>query len=226
MDYQKKIFAEWRLRTGAFLSSPAAAKMNPANLDEDQYRSYLLETFFHTRQNPFSQVICAGHFPRDKHDLFRKFVMHALGEVKHDLLAADDFIAMGGDPKLLNGEPLQATKQIIDYTFKIAHEANPIPYLAYLYHVEHLPTQNGQAYVDQLVSRGVEERAISFLAEHVQVDVVHNKMMAEYIEELVQNEDDYKLFVNSFGPAMEHHFAMIISALSRKIKQTVEIKVS
>jgi pyrroloquinoline quinone (PQQ) biosynthesis protein C len=217
MDYQNRIFTAWTGLLTKLLSSPMASQLNSPDLSEDQYRSYLLETFFHTRENPFSQVLCASNFPRDKHDLFRKFIMHALGEVKHDLLAADDYEQIGGDPSLFKKQPLPATQKLIDFTFEIARQSCPINYIAYLYHVEHLPTQNGQTYVDRLEKNGVPKSAMTFLEEHVHVDVVHNKMMAEYINELVKTESDFNKFVKAFEPAAAHHFGMIQSALMRPI---------
>ncbi len=190
---------------------------NP-DLSIGSYRSYLLETFFHTRENPFSQVRCASYFPRDQHDLFRKMVRHALSEVKHDLLALNDFAHVGGDPNLaITGKPLAATQALIDYTYQLADDPNPIRYLAYLYHVEHLPTTRGHIYLERLSQAGVPKEAMTFIEEHATVDVSHNKIMMDYITYFCRTSRDLDLFVGEFDRSMDMHFAMIIGAILRPL---------
>jgi len=67
---------------------------------------------------------------------------------------------------------------------------NPIGYLGYLYFLEFMPTQAGAGYMGALRHAGVPEVAMTFLQEHMTVDVAHNKLMEEYLRRLVRTEGD------------------------------------
>ncbi len=219
MSYFDIILKTWKEQLVAYQQQPHMTPLQKMDVSLGQYRSYLVETFFNTRENPFSQVISATKLGRDQHDLFKKYVSHALAEVKHDLLALSDFFTLGGsmeDVKKL--KPLPATQDLINLTYKLAEKNTPLYYLGYLFHVEFMPTQNGKAYIEILKSKGLPPESYTFLQEHVEVDVQHNKMMRLYIDKLVLNDQEMQKFYEGMNAGMDAHFRMVLSAFNRPIE--------
>ena len=201
-----------------YYAKPEMSLLRDMDVSLEQYCSYLVETFHHTRENPFSQVLSATKLRRDQHNLFKKYISHALAEVKHDLLALNDFAALGGDiAYVTQNAPLESTQELIDFTYTLANKETPLYYLGYLYHVEMLPTQNGQAYIDMLKNKGLPENSYTFLAEHVEVDIQHNKMMRYYIDKLVNSSQDLEIFIQGMNEGINLHFKMVLGALNNPI---------
>jgi hypothetical protein len=76
------------------------------------------------------------------------------------------------------------------FPFYQIHYHNPIGYLGYLYFLEYMPTQAGAGYMAALKAAGVPDTAMTFLHEHLTVDLAHNNLTQEYLRRLVRTEGD------------------------------------
>ncbi len=190
-----------------------------SDVQRSLYKSYLVETYFHTTHNPFSQVKAASNFPKDNHGLFKKFVMHALAETGHNFLALDDFENIGGDKNFVGkNPPLKTTQDLIDYTYECADDPSPLRYLAYLFHVEYTPTRIGPKYVELLTARVGAGDFYSFLEEHIEVDVQHQKMLKAYFDNLVRTDAELELVKSSLLVAAEKFNDFLKGSFSRPIQ--------
>jgi hypothetical protein len=79
---------------------------------------------------------------------------------------------------------------LLSFPFYQVHYGNPVGYLGYLFNLKFMATRNGVLYMDMLANCGIPRNAMSFIAEHATVDLAHNKLMEQYIEELVVTESD------------------------------------
>lgn len=215
-DYYELSLNYWLENYKTIGSQEKYAFLN-GNLQIPQYKSYLLETFFHTRENPFSQVLWATRVSRTQHGLFTKMLQHSISEVKHDLLAKNDFLALKGEEKLLTCRPLPSTSLLIAHTYHAASSQSLIPYLAYLFHVEHLPTNLPKGFLDQLLHSGIPSSAITFLKEHMEVDEYHNKIMKSYVESLLCSAESFEEMRYWIDVALVAHFNMILGAMGRPL---------
>lgn len=176
-----------------FLRSGAIGALGEGKMTVPQYRSILRQIYHHTRENPQLQALATVYFRGRQRDLIRSFYAHAASEIGHDQLALNDFVTLGGDAARVPYEnPLPATTALLSYGFYQIYNLNPLGYLGYLYFLEFMPTQSGGNMMRSLSKIGVPTNAMSFLRDHTEIDVGHNRMMEKYAAGLVRTEEDFE----------------------------------
>lgn len=174
-----------------FLCSAPMRRLSSGDLTLAHYRCIMREIFHHTRENPQLQALATVYFRGRQRDLVRSFFVHAASEVGHDQLALNDFVTVGGDASNVPYQnPLPATTALLAYGFYQIYNQNPLGYLGYLYFLEFMPTKSGDGMIKLLEEIGVPRTAMSFLKDHTEIDIGHNKMMQKYVEGLVSSEED------------------------------------
>jgi len=186
-----EIAARFQPTLAAFLSSPPVQKLQAGAITPVQYRSVLREIYHHTRENPQLQALATVYFKGRQRDMVRSFFTHAASEIGHDQLALNDYVALGGDPTDVPYQnPLPATTALLAYGFYQIYNLNPLGYLGYLFFLEFMPTKSGEGMMSLLEKIGVPRTAMSFLKDHTEIDIGHNKMMKKYVEGLVRSQSD------------------------------------
>jgi pyrroloquinoline quinone (PQQ) biosynthesis protein C len=190
----EKIIKAWKPSAEDMLRSPAMEATTKGLISKTQYMGYLKESYHHAGWNPQIQAYAALRFPKEQRDLIGKYFAHARSEIGHDLLALQDYVNLGGKAKdITSSRPLPSTAALNGYIIgKITFES-PLHYLGYLFHLEFMPTQYGVSFLKGLLKAGISENAITFLKEHHEVDEAHNKLFAQYVEELIKSDDDLKI---------------------------------
>ena len=176
-----------------FKKAPAMQRLNAEQFTVEHYKSYLRETYFYTRENPQLQALAYAYFRGNDGQLVRMFFQHAMYKIGHDDLALNDLVYLGGGEieQIRNANPLPNTFALNALAFYQIYTQNPIGYLGYLYFLEYLPTtSSGQSYIQLLESLGIPKEAMTFIYEHVTVDVARNKLMDKYIDLIIQNQSD------------------------------------
>jgi pyrroloquinoline quinone (PQQ) biosynthesis protein C len=131
-------------------------------------------------------------------------------------MALDDLAALGEDVSSIpQSHPLPSTMALISFPFYQVEHLNPVGYLGYLYFLEFMPTRQGAQYGAALAKLGVPSQAMTFLAEHVAVDVGHNKMMEQYLGRLVHDEDDLRSAVYALKVTGKLYAEMLRGAMQR-----------
>ena len=175
----------------AFNSSPAIEFLQAGCFTVEHYKSVLRETFHYTRENPQIQALAAVYFRGRDRDSVQLFLRHAISEVGHDQMALNDFQSLGGDASEVACEnPLPATTAF-----------NAFPFFT--------------SYAKALMQAGVPETAMSFLQEHMHVDIAHNKLMEQYLGRLVHDQSDADAIIYSMQVTGELYANMLWSAISR-----------
>ena len=67
---------------------------------------------------------------------------------------------------------------------------SPVSYLGWLYFLEFLPTSSGGGIAQSLKRQGVPDTAMTFLDEHRDVDIQHNKLMRIYADHMIRTPQD------------------------------------
>ena len=146
----------------------------------------------------------------------KMFFKHATMEIGHDQMALNDLAVLGEDISLVpSTNPLPSTIGLISFPFYQINYLNPIGYLGYLYFLEYMPTQQGATYGAALAKNGVPQESMSFLVEHMTVDVGHNKMMEKYLEGLVHNSDDLDSVVYAMKVTAQLYAQMLQGAMQQ-----------
>ncbi|MEM7705658.1 MAG: iron-containing redox enzyme family protein [Pseudomonadota bacterium] len=174
-----------------FSQCRAIKLLQSGDMTVDDYKWVLRQIFHHARENPQIQALATVYFRGEQREAVRGFLTHAVSEIGHDKLALNDLACLGEDVSGIPTEnPLPATTALIALPFYQIYNLNPVGYLGYLYFLEFTPTSVGGAYMEALAAKGVPPEAMTFLKDHVTIDVGHNKLMEGYIEKLVNTEAD------------------------------------
>lgn len=174
-----------------FSESWPIRRMMSGDLTIPEYRGMCREVFHHTRENPQLQALATVYFRGRQRDAVRSFYKHAASEIGHDQLALNDYVTLGGDASAVPYEnPLPATSALLAYGFYQIYNLNPVGYLGYLFFLEFTPTRAGAGMMAALERIGVPRGAMSFLKDHTEIDVGHNKMMEMYVGRLVRSSED------------------------------------
>jgi len=207
------ILKEWQVAAAQLAENPWVKRLEKGDLKLCHYKGYLQETYHHAGVNPQIQAYTTMFFKNNPRNTIRKFYKHAISEIGHDLLALNDLVALGENKEMiLATEPLPITLAYNSFVLNLVQFHNPVSYLGYLFHLEFLPTQNGPKYIHQLEKLGVPKEALTFLEEHATVDVAHNKLMEEYVEELISTERDLQDVIWAAKSSVPIHSHMISDA--------------
>jgi pyrroloquinoline quinone (PQQ) biosynthesis protein C len=197
-----------------FSSCPAMRHLANGVVTLDHYKSYLRETYFYTRENPQIQALAAVYFRGAERDLVRTFFRHATQEIGHDQLALNDLATLGESSENIRRYfPLPSTVGLISFPYYYIQHRNPVGYLGYLFFLEFMPTTSGRAYMDMLAHSGIRAEAMTFLRDHTEIDVAHNKLMEEYAPKLIRNEADLNAVRYALNVTGELFAAMLLGAI-------------
>ncbi len=179
-----------------FMASPTIAALARGEMTVDEYRSVTRELYHQVRETPQLFAMATTKFKGRQRDLVKMVLSHCISEIGHEQLALNDYVTLGGDGDRIPYEtPLPATTALFGYWHYQITNLRPIGFLGYVFFLEFLPTNVGNGLKDMLFKIGVPEAAVSFLAEHNEADVHHNRLMEKYAEGLIVNEADFSAVV-------------------------------
>lgn len=186
-----QIETAWFEEVKRFNSSPAIQRLIAGELNIAHYQSLLREIYFYARESPQFFSAIPIHLRGRQREFTKMMLQHAASEAGHDRLALDDLKTLGASVETISYErPLPETSALIGFSFYLIQYLNPVSYLGFVFHLEYLPTHFGEQYAKGLLSAGIPPAAMTFIGEHVEADVGHNKLMAEYVEHLLVTERD------------------------------------
>lgn len=163
----------------------------PGSIRLPHYKAVLREIYHYSKEDPQIQALASVYFRGDDRATVKMFLKHATSEIGHDLMALEDLKSLGEDVTAIpTSLPLPTTIALTAFPFYQIQYHNPIGYLGYLYFLEYMPTQAGAGYMAALKAAGVPDNAMTFLHEHMTVDVAHNNLMQEYLRRLVRTQSD------------------------------------
>jgi Iron-containing redox enzyme len=201
---------EWLAWTLDMESNPFFTAINEKTFSLQHYAMFLREEYFNTFENPEALVFMATHLKGVKRKINKGFIRHALSEMGHFQLAANDLESLGyASNTLQHQRPLVTTEAFFAFSmFQVQHR-NPIAFLGYVYHLEKIAVTKGRELVNYLSSIGVPIKAMSFLTEHTDVDPGHMNWNEEYIRELVLTPDDLENYLYGLRGAVKMHAVML-----------------
>jgi pyrroloquinoline quinone (PQQ) biosynthesis protein C len=187
---------EFRKVLASFAASRVMTMLAQGKVTADHYKAALREIYHYSKEDPQIQALAAVYFRGEDRASVKMFLKHATSEIGHDLMALEDLKVLGEDVSQIPfTNPLPSTIALTAFPFYQIQYQNPIGYLGYLYFLEYMPTQAGAGYFAALKAAGVPDRAMTFLHEHMTVDVAHNNLMQEYLRRLVRTEADLSAVV-------------------------------
>jgi hypothetical protein len=216
MPYANEIQDGFAQTMRTFSNSRALAFLASGELTIAHYKSMLNEIFHYTREDPQLQALATVYFRGSDRECVKMFFKHATSEIGHEAMALDDLRTLGMDVSSIpTANPLPATTALTAYPFYQIQYRAPVGYLGYLYFLEHMPTKHGSTYAQALSSIGVPTGAMTFLSEHMSVDVSHNKLMEVYLEKLVRTRADADEVIYAMRVTGQLYAEMISAAFDR-----------
>jgi len=219
VSYRQLIEAEFDKAMARFHNSQAIQRLNQGEMTPSQYAGIIRQVSHQARENPQLQALACSYVHGSKRQVVKGFFKHAASEIGHDTLAANDVEAMGGCVQTICTEnPLPETTALTAYAFSLIRDHNPVGYLGYLYFLEFLPTQAGSSLMDALEKSGISRKAMSFLQDHSTIDVGHNRLMEEYIDQLVLDDSDCAAMINAIEGTSTLYCRMLDAGSSKPLE--------
>lgn len=210
MNANERIDKAWRAEAAQLESNPLILAMDGKTFTEDHYAMLLRELYHNTHENPEGLTYMAAKLVGPQRRLNKKLFRHSHMESGHDQMAADDLATLGFDAEIMKRErALVTTEAFTAFPIFQVDRRNPIAYLAYLYHLEHVAEVYGPKIVGYLRGIGIPLEAMTFLVEHAEADVAHNKLNEEYIRELVTTEADLQAYLYGLRGVARLHASML-----------------
>lgn len=199
-----------------FESSPAISRIQNGDVTIEHYKSYLKQTYHYSKNSPQIKTLATTYFRGSDREFVRMFYKHATSEIGHDELALNDLKMLGENVEHIRIEnPLPATTALTAFASYQITNRNPIGYLGYSFFLEFLPTASGASYMQLLEKAGIPKEAMSFITEHANVDVYHNKMMEKYVDGLIVSESDLQSVIYTLRGTGELFAYMLESAFKQ-----------
>lgn len=215
-DFRTQIADAFEVSLESFMKSKTICLLAEGSLTLSQYKSILREIYYYVREDPQIQVLMTVYLRGCNRRGVKALLQHAISEVNHEQLALNDLMALGEDvSQVATSRPLPTTMGLIAFAFYQIIFRNPIGHLGYLYFLEFLPTAVGNTFSDMLRSNGVPEGATSFLLEHTEADVGHNKLMEKHIIDLVQTQEDCNAVVHAVQTTAVLYAALLDGAIEQ-----------
>ena len=145
------------------------------------------------------------------HEFARALNGHASAEAGHQLMMVQDTRALAehwnsthtsklAPDALLATPPMAGTTKYIGIHQAIIEGPKPYAQFPLQYEIEMLPVRHGPQLIEQCVRLLSSEitRCLSFLTEHIVVDIGHSKFNARQMEKLIEERaDDVPLLIES-----------------------------
>jgi hypothetical protein len=198
-----------------FMNSSAMRHLANGLLTIEEYKSFLTQVYFYAREDPQLQALATVYFRGRQRDFVKAFYSHASSEIGHEQLALNDLQTLGAD---VSATPyrnaLPATTALTGFAFHQIYNGNPLGYLGYLYFLEFVPTQAGPTIAQSLSNAGVPEAATTFLRDHIEIDVAHNRLMTRYADSMLKSDADIEAVVYAMKTTGYLYAAMIGEAIA------------
>lgn len=197
-----------------FLSSKPIMDLAKGSMTALQYRAILREQYHQVREHPQFHTALTTKFAGKKRNYVKAFFDHASAEYGHEQLALNDYVTLGGDASFVPYEnPLPATSALLAFGHYQINQLNPVGYLGYVFFLEFIPTSTGGSLIDMLKKIGVGENAMSFIRDHAEVDVHHNRLMERYVDGLITSDADFAAVVYSLQTTGNLYLKMMSDAM-------------
>jgi pyrroloquinoline quinone (PQQ) biosynthesis protein C len=217
MEAFDKVLRAFAIVEQRFMNSPALKRVASGSMTIDHYGAYLRETYFYTREDPQIQAAATAFFRGPDREMVELFLQHAKSEVGHDQLALNDLATIGFDTRFIPDEgPLPATENLIAYPYWAMAHKQAAAYLGYLYFLEFLPTSQGSGIAEALSRVGIPSHAMTFLSEHQQVDVHHNKLMRVYVNHMARDQSSLDAIITAMQ-ATALNFELMLSCAFQSV---------
>ncbi len=215
MDSFTRLLATFDSAFADFEDSPAMRCMRGPDFRPRHYAAALREIYFYTRENPQLQASMTLAFRGAQREAAKRVLGHAMAEVGHDQLALEDLARLGVDVRSIpNEEPLPSTIPLTAYPLYLFHHGSAVAYLGQIFFLEFMPTRSGPAYLELLSRVGVPSESMTFLAEHAEVDVQHNRLMERHAADLLTDARDLEAACTALRVASHNYAAMLESAFA------------
>lgn len=209
----------WHQEHQALRETPFFKRCRERTLDVDMYKGFLRETYYNASQNVPMFALVSSRLGVSKKRLAKKIYKHCIAELGHEDMALADLRALGEDTSELPYQRgLPSTEALTAFVTYNIERRNPVSFFGYLFCLESLAPADGPDLVASCMKAGVPKTAMSFLLEHTEVDTAHLKLNEEYINGLIENDDDMDAVIYVLKGSCELYGRMMAAAIDNADK--------
>lgn len=190
-----------------------AAVLERGELSTEFYANYLVSAYRYARESPVVMAR-AGARCITTHPAIGSYLLHhAEEEAGHYLWARDDLADLGfGDEDIETRWPLTSCAAMIAVMHHTASEANPVGLLGWMYLLESVGEDLGEAGTAGLSAALGGSSAVRFIGRHAVTDVGHAQEMDEVIATNVTDPDDWRAVLTTAKVVRDLYLGMFRDA--------------
>jgi pyrroloquinoline quinone (PQQ) biosynthesis protein C len=159
--------------------------------DLDLYRVYLCNAWYYAQHSSEFMAAGGGRCGQSHPALSRYLLHHAVEEMGHEKWAEADLADLDVSAEQLRGtRPLPSTAALVGYVHWLAHAGNPVTLFGWMFVLEAVGNDIGQAAAAGLKSELEVPSAVRFVAGHAMSDVGHTAEIVEQIDTHLTDASD------------------------------------
>ncbi len=123
--------------------------------------------------------------PKHSEQLIREMILQQVEEVEHADMALRDYLRLGGDKSLAEGEMFPECATVAAVCHFLGEHAHPAAYLGFMYIFEALTPIVATRAQQVMASTGYAPAAREFVDLHAKEDIRHTDMIISVINDLI-----------------------------------------
>ncbi len=209
---------EWRKAFDEVTTGEAFLKIAKGSITQAEYAALLRQSFHQFREHPQAFSRLASKLKGENRVMVKTMMRHAIFETGHEQLAADDLKVMDEDVTYLPIErPLPETAALLAMMYYFLDYQNPLSFLGYVFHLETAPKVMGTSLIQALTKAGIAREARTFIQGNAGVDIGQAPAAEDYIDALVQTQDDLESVIYGARVSTRIYGAMVSAAFQSAV---------
>ncbi len=164
------------------------------------YPALLVETYHYVKHSCSLMSHACARLAPEEVTLQRYLAHHIAEEVSHEQWVLDDLETLGYNRgEVGESLPLPETISMIGSQLYVINYLDPKALIGYVYVMESMPP--GKNLFEYLEAAGIPRKAMSFLVNHGDADIVHRQELEAYADRVIAG---YERFADNLPSAIEH----------------------
>lgn len=188
-------------------------------LSDEQYVSYLIETYHMVRHTCRMLTLASVQFDGERPDLQHFFLEHAEEEFGHDKFCITDISNMGYDPEiLLKRQPMRGSWGLFTQGAYLASYGPTHAILGVASLTESLGPTLGEKVMDGLLNKcNIPSKAFTFIRSHTGFDEDHLAEIKDCINKHLKNDDELNDVIQARKMTAIHYGQMFTDAVENPV---------
>lgn len=193
--FYDRLVADVKAERDAFLSLPVIQAGLRGEFTKEAYIGYLSEAFHHVRHTvPLMETVRSRLAP-DRYTLIEALSDYILERRGHEKWILEDIKHTGADADAVrDGDPSEATQELLAYMYYQATHRDPIGFFGMLYIIEITGSELASGTLEQFMATlGLPEKCFSYLISHSSEDMNNTDFFRILMEHILDPDEQARI---------------------------------